>query len=91
MPPQQEPTTVSGIQATRTIACNDNDVTVSGIENTVTFTGHCRQVTVSGQRNHVTIDAADAIAASGINNVVTYHTGTPTVDRSGIDNTIQQG
>ena len=53
---------------------------VPGMKNTVTFTGHCRQVTVSGQRNHVTIDAADAISTDGIGNVVTYHTGTPTID-----------
>jgi hypothetical protein len=64
---------------------------VSGIQNTVTFTGHCAKVTVSGQKNQVTLDSADTIEASGIDNVVTYHTGTPVIDRSGIDNTIQQG
>lgn len=91
VPPQQGPTTVSGIGETRTVACNDDEVTVSGIQNTVTITGHCLKVTVSGQRNHVTVDSTDAIEASGIDNGVTYHTGTPTIDRSGFDNTVQQG
>ena len=91
VPPQQGPTTVSGIGETRTVACNDDEVTVSGIQNTVTITGHCLKVTVSGQRNHVTVDSTDAIEASGIDNGVIYHTGTPTIDRSGFDNSVQQG
>ncbi len=90
-PPPPTPTTVSGIGRNQTIACNNDEVTVSGIQNTVTFTGHCAKVTVSGQKNQVTLDSADTIEASGIDNVVTYHTGTPVIDRSGIDNTIQQG
>jgi serine/threonine-protein kinase len=90
-PPPTTPTTVSGIGSTKTIACNDGAATVSGIQNTVTITGHCLVVTVSGQGNKVTVDNADSIQASGINNVVTYHTGTPTIGRSGIDNTVQQG
>ena len=90
-PPPPTPTTVSGIGRNQTIACNNDEVAVSGIQNTVTFTGHCAKVTVSGQKNQVTLDSADTIEASGIDNVVTYHTGTPVIDRSGIDNTIQQG
>ena len=55
------------------------------------LTGHCARVDVSGVRNVVTVDAADSIVASGMNNKITYHSGTPEVDKSGIDNSVQRG
>jgi hypothetical protein len=81
---------VSGIGENKTIACNDSQVDVSGFTNTVTITGHCASLTVSGGQNHVTVDAADTISASGFNNQVTFHSGSPQVDNSG-DNVVQQG
>jgi hypothetical protein len=96
--PSTSPTTppggslsISGIGENRTIACNDNSVTVSGISNTVVITGHCTSLTVSGMQNTITVDAADSIAASGFNNKVTYHTGTPKVSNFGGSNVVQQG
>ena len=85
------PITISGIGSTRTVACTDNEVTVSGIGNTVTVTGHCVRVTVSGQKNGVTVDSTDAIDVSGLNNVVTYHDGSPSIERSGLENSVQRG
>jgi hypothetical protein len=81
---------VSGIGENKTIACNDSQVDVSGFTNTVTITGHCASLTVSGGQNHVTVDAADTISASGFNNQVTFHSGSPQVDNAG-DNVVQQG
>jgi hypothetical protein len=83
--------TVSGINEVRTIACNGGSVSVSGITNIVTVTGHCTSVVVSGIQNQVTVDTADAIQASGSENRITYHTGTPKIGQSGIGNTVQKG
>ena len=83
--------TVSGISQNRTIACNDSVVTVSGITNTVVLTGHCASLTVIGSQNVVTVDTADTIDASGIENQVTFHSGSPSVQNSGISNVVQLG
>jgi hypothetical protein len=98
LPPSMAPTapagaslSVSGINVNRTIACNDSIVSVSGISNVVVITGHCASLTVSGVRNSVTVDAVDTIEAAGFNNQVTYHTGSPSIDKSGDGNVVQQG
>ncbi|BBZ37053.1 DUF3060 domain-containing protein [Mycobacterium conspicuum] len=83
--------TVAGINENQTIACNDNTVDVSGVSNTVVITGHCASLTVSGVQNVITVDAVDTIDASGFNNKVTYHTGSPKVSKSGSGNVVQQG
>ena len=41
--------------------------------------------------NHVTVDAADAIEASGMNNKITFHSGSPQIDKSGFSNSIEPG
>ena len=81
---------VAGVGETKTITCNDNGVSVSGVSNTVTITGHCTTVTVSGMQNKVTLDESDQINASGFDNVVTFHSGSPDVN-SGGSNVVQQG
>ncbi|GBG38136.1 DUF3060 domain-containing protein [Mycobacterium montefiorense] len=91
LPAQGAPLDVSGIDENKTIACNDNVVTVSGISNTIVITGHCASVSVSGMKNSVTVDAADSIEASGMNNQVTYHSGAPKISNSGVDNVVTQG
>ncbi len=82
--------TVSGIDENKTITCNDANVTVSGIRNTVNITGHCVKISVSGMNNVVTVDAADTIGASGFDNRVTYHGGSPQIDAMG-SNVVEQG
>jgi Protein of unknown function (DUF3060) len=82
---------IAGIGQTKTVACNNSTVTVSGVSNTITISGHCTKVTVSGMQNSVTVDAADSIDASGLNNQVTYHSGSPQVNKSGDGNVVQQG
>jgi hypothetical protein len=81
---------VSGMGEHKTLECNHNPVTVSGMGNTVTITGHCTTVTVSGMQNNVTLDASDHITASGVNNVLIYHSGSPEVINSGA-NRVEQG
>jgi Protein of unknown function (DUF3060) len=98
--PQADPTaiagapgeslTVSGIENNKAIACNDATVTISGIRNTVTITGHCVSVQVSGMNNVVAVDIADTIGASGFDNRITYHAGSPQVDANG-SNVVEQG
>jgi hypothetical protein len=55
------------------------------------ITGHCTSLTVNGMKNTVTVDASDSIDASGMNNRVTYHSGSPKVSNSGVDNVVAQG
>jgi uncharacterized membrane protein YeaQ/YmgE (transglycosylase-associated protein family) len=83
--------TVKGNGETKTIACNDGYLTVDGRDETVTVTGHCARVSVDGVIHHVTVDSTDAIDVDGVNNVVTYHSGSPHVTKSGAQNTVQQG
>ena len=90
-PPPGGQLNISGINENRTIACNDSIVSVSGVSNTVVITGHCASLTVSGVQNSITVDAVDTIEASGFNNQVTYHAGTPKISKSGDSNVVQQG
>jgi hypothetical protein len=83
--------TVKGNGDSKTVACNDGYLTVSGRDMTVTVTGHCAQLTVDGVISHVTVDSADAIVAKGVNNVVTYHSGSPQITNNAGMNTVQQG
>ncbi len=84
------PASVSGIENNKTVDCTDGAVTVSGIRNTVNITGHCVNVTVSGMNNVVTVDATDAIGASGFDNRITYHSGSPQIDSTD-SNIVEQG
>jgi len=82
---------ISGINENRTIACNGSIISVSGVSNTVVITGHCASLSVSGVQNKVTVEAVDSIEASGFNNQISYLKGSPTVDKSGEGNVVQQG
>ena len=90
-PPPGGKLSISGINENRTIACNDSVVSVSGVSNTVVITGHCARISVSGVQNSITVDAVDAVDASGFNNKVIYHSGTPQVSNAGDSNVVQQG
>jgi Protein of unknown function (DUF3060) len=81
---------VAGMGENKTLECNDNRVSISGVSNTVTITGHCTMVTVSGMQNKVTLDTSDRIQASGFDNVITYHSGSPDINNAG-NNVVQQG
>jgi hypothetical protein len=83
--------TISGIKENRTIACNNSAVNISGISNKVVITGHCASLNVSGVQNSITVDAVDSIDASGFNNQITYHSGSPTIQNFGGQNVVQQG
>ena len=82
---------VAGIGRNETISCQDRIASVSGVDNTVVLIGHCARLDVSGVRNTVTVDSTDAIVVSGMNNHVKFRFGTPQLDQSGIDNTLERG
>ncbi|CAM4373493.1 hypothetical protein MB901379_00473 [Mycobacterium basiliense] len=90
-PPAGSSLSVVGVNEHKTITCNDSIVSVSGVSNTVVISGHCTSLTVSGFDNNVTVDSADIIDASGLNNEVTYHSGSPKVSKSGSGNQVGQG
>jgi Protein of unknown function (DUF3060) len=83
--------TLSGIKESRTIACNQSAINISGISNKIVITGHCASLNVSGVQNSITVDAVDSVDVSGFNNQITYHTGSPSVEKSGDGNIVQQG
>lgn len=87
----QESLSVTGVQTSRTLACNNGVVEVSGVSNTVVITGNCRKLSVSGVGNIVTVDSAEVIEAAGLNNRITFHTGSPQIDESGMSNTVEPG
>jgi hypothetical protein len=89
-PPPGEAVSVSGVGNARTIVCADSAVSVSGVDNKVVLTGHCSRVEVSGVTNTVTIEEADAIIVSGLNNAVTFRSGAPELTNSGLGNTLGQ-
>jgi Protein of unknown function (DUF3060) len=91
LPPAGGNLSVNNINGNQTLTCNDSIVTVSGVSNTVVIRGACKSLTVSGMQNSITVDAVDSIEVSGFNNQVTYHTGSPSIDKSGAQNIVQQG
>lgn len=91
VPPAGDRLRVSGLYQNRTLACNDSIVIVSGVSNTVVITGHCARIMVSGVQNTITVDAVDTIDASGFNNKLTYHSGTPAISNAGDSNVVEQG
>jgi len=94
LPPQSgdpnAPIRIAGVRGHRTLACNDRPVNISGVSNSVTITGHCSTVEVSGIENTVTVDAADKIVTSGMDNHITYHSGTPEIPDPGRSNTVSR-
>jgi Protein of unknown function (DUF3060) len=89
-PAPGSPQSVSGSGVHKTLVCNDSPIAVSGIKNTVTITGHCTKIAVSGMHNQVTLESSDVIGASGVKNMVIYHSGSPEINAME-DNVVQQG
>ena len=82
---------IAGSGRHEALICDGGSVTISGVTNTVDITGHCAKVTVSGVQNTVNIESADGIEASGMKNSVTYKSGSPQVNKSGMDNSVDEG
>ena len=95
LPPQSDdpnkPIQVAGVRGHRTVACNDRQISISGVSNNVTITGHCAKLEVSGIENTVVVESADKIVTSGMDNHVTYHSGTPEIPTPGGSNTVSRG
>ncbi|WP_076247920.1 DUF3060 domain-containing protein [Mycobacterium sp. SP-6446] len=73
-----------------TINCNEGDLKLDGDNNTYTVTGHCRRLEISGSANKVSVDSADTIGVIGDDNVVTYHSGAPTINKTGNNDIVTQ-
>lgn len=76
--------------AKETIDCNNGTVKLDGDNNTYTITGHCRRLEVFGSANRVAVDSADTISVFGDDNVMIYHSGSPTINKTGNNNTVSQ-
>jgi Protein of unknown function (DUF3060) len=73
-----------------TIDCNNGNVKLDGDNNTYTITGHCSRLEIFGGANHVTVDSAGTISVVGDDNAVIYRSGTPTINKTGNNNTVLQ-
>lgn len=82
---------IAGIDTNRTVVCDNGSVSVSGVDNTIVILGHCAALTVSGTGNIVTVESAGTIGVSGFTNRVTFRSGTPQIDTSGLSNIVEQG
>jgi Protein of unknown function (DUF3060) len=85
------PVIVNGANESRSIVCDGNDVTINGSANRIDITGHCLTLTVSGSGNDVSVDVADVITANGLDNLVTFHAGSPHIESGGISNVVRPG
>jgi hypothetical protein len=78
-------TAFTGIAQSKTHACADGeDVDVGGTNNQISLTGRCGKVSVEGIGNTVSIDTAANIDVAGRNNTVTYASGKPAVNKTGV-------
>jgi Protein of unknown function (DUF3060) len=75
----------------QTVVCNDGNLHADGDGGTFTVTGHCLTLTVTGDNIHVTVDSADTIDADGIDIVVVYHSGSPEINKTGVNTEVSQG
>lgn len=82
---------ISGVETSQTVVCDEGTVTVSGVRNTVEVQGPCASVNVSGVENTVSVESAGSIRASGFDNRVTYRTGEPEIAKSGVGNSVVRG
>ena len=83
LPPAGGNLSVSGINENRPSPATTASSRQRRFQHGVVITGHCTSLNVSGVQNSITVDAVDTIEASGFNNQITYHTGSPNIDKSG--------
>ncbi|OBI03789.1 DUF3060 domain-containing protein [Mycobacterium scrofulaceum] len=76
--------------AKSTIDCNNGNLKLDGDNNTYTVTGHCERLEIFGSGNHVAADSADTIDVFGDDNAVTYHSGSPRIEKTGNNNAVAQ-
>ncbi|OBG48937.1 MULTISPECIES: DUF3060 domain-containing protein [unclassified Mycobacterium] len=76
--------------AKTTIDCNNGNLKLDGDNNTYTVTGHCQRLEVFGSGNHVALDSADTLDVFGDDNAVTYHSGSPRIEKTGNNNAVSQ-
>ncbi|OJZ73562.1 hypothetical protein BRW65_13105 [Mycobacterium paraffinicum] len=72
------------------IDCNNGNLKLDGDNNNYTVTGHCKRLEVFGSGNHVAADSADTIDVFGDDNAVTYHSGSPKIEKTGNNNAVSQ-
>ncbi|OBI86062.1 DUF3060 domain-containing protein [Mycobacterium sp. 1245805.9] len=75
---------------TGTIDCNNGNLELDGGNNTYTVTGHCQRLDIRGSANKVTVDSADTIGIIGDDNVVIYHSGAPTINKTGSNDIVAE-
>jgi hypothetical protein len=85
--------TYSSFGTTADIDCGQGEsLAVAGSNNTLTVRGSCSSVSVGGADNTILADRIDGLlAVAGLNNIVSYQQGEPTVNDEGTGNRISRG
>lgn len=85
--------TYSSFGTTADIDCGrGKSLNVAGSNNTLTVRGSCASVSVGGADNTILADRIDGVlAVAGLNNIVSYQQGEPTVNDEGAGNRISRG
>ena len=85
--------TYSSFGTTADIDCGQGEsLAVAGSNNTLTVRGSCASVSVGGADNTILADRIDGLlAVAGLNNIVSYQQGEPTVNDEGAGNRISRG
>jgi hypothetical protein len=65
---------------------------VSGSNNTLTVRGSCASITIGGADNTILAERIDGLlSVPGLNNIVSYQLGDPTVNDEGAGNRVSRG
>ena len=85
--------TYSSFGTTADVDCGrGKSLNVAGSNNTLTVRGSCASVSVGGADNTILADRIDGLlAVAGLNNIVAYQQGEPTVNDEGTGNRISRG
>lgn len=79
---------INGAAGRREFEGNHRNFVINGASNDILIRGKAGSVTVNGSSNLVTVEEADVITVTGVQNDVVYQRGNPHMTRTGVGNSI---
>lgn len=79
---------LAGARRDERVEADGRDVVIEGSNNRFILLGRPASVTVTGAFNQVELEETRAIVINGLSNSVTYRSGTPRVQDTGMDNVV---
>jgi hypothetical protein len=79
---------------TKSYDCDGKVYKLSAVKSDLTFSGKCEELIVTGTDNKIHVENVGKIKVEGVNNKITYGEGIdgkkPSIDNSGVNNTVEQ-